>query len=128
MCVLALVTGLGIAGCRDFHLSTSGFDLGPNPASPGDVVVVTFVLNLIPTQRHTIRVFIDDSEQMSVTRTDAPPVPVVLEIGDATDLIAKYGVGTRLVYVRVTADDSGNSTSTRSAGLELRDGSGEQED
>jgi hypothetical protein len=125
--VVPLIVMIVTAACRDFHLSMSGFDLGPSPASPGQTVVVSFVLNLVPSQRHTIRVFIDGAEHMSVTRTENPPAPVILELGDAADLIARYGVGVHVVYIETEAHDSGGATRTRSAGLELRDSSSQEE-
>jgi hypothetical protein len=127
VCVVPLIVVIVTAACRDFHLSMSGFDLGPSPAAPGQAVVVSFVLHLVPLQRHTIRVFIDGSEHMSVTRTENPAAPVVLEIGDAADLIARYGLGVHVVHVETEAHDSGGVTRTRSAGLELQDSSNQEE-
>jgi hypothetical protein len=116
---IALCASLGTAGCRDFHLSTTGIDIGPTPAHPGDTVVLSFVLNLVPTQRHTMKVFVDDTEHLSITSSELPAVPVIIELGDAADLITAYGTGQHVVYVRVEAHESGGATETRSAVLEL---------
>jgi hypothetical protein len=124
--IAGLLAAIAVAGCRDFHLSTGGLDLGPNPALPGQTVVASFVLNLIPAQQHTIRVFIDDSEHLKDTRTGTPPLPVIVEIGEAGDLIAEYGAGTHVVYIEIEAQDSGRSTRTRPAGLELQESTGEE--
>jgi hypothetical protein len=116
----ALWTMLGLTGCREFHLTTSNPDIGPTPAFPGDDVVVTFFLSLIPTQTHTITVFIDNAEHLSVTNNGAPTIPVVVELGDAAGLIATYGEGVHVVHIAVEARESGGSTRTASVGLDLR--------
>ena len=121
MIVVAFAAILGVAGCRDFHLSTAGLDIGPNPAFPGDTVVASFILDLIPAQRHTIIVHIDDTELMRVTDSAAPTIPVILELGDAADIIADHGVGEHVLQVEVQAHDSGGSTRTRAVVLELRE-------
>lgn len=111
---------LGLTGCREFHLSTSRLDIGPNPAVPGDDVTASFILSLIPTQTHTITVFIDNVEHLSVTSAGAPTIPVIVEMGDAAGLIAMYGEGVHAVHIAVEARESGGSTRTAAVGLELR--------
>lgn len=124
--VLTAAVAVAVAGCREFHLSVGSLDLGPNPASPGQTVIASFVLNLVPAQRHTIRVFIDDTEHSLETRTGLPPVPVTIEIGEAGDLIAEYGEGMHVVYIEIEADDRGRTARTRPTGLELRASTGEE--
>lgn len=120
MLLVAMGAAFWTAACGEFHLSTSNLDLGPRPAFPGDTVVLSFRLNLIPTQRHTIIVHIDDEVHMRVSSTDAPAIPVVLPIGDAADLITRYGAGDHVLQIAVEAHDSGEVTRTRSVILELR--------
>lgn len=104
-------------GCGDFHMSTSDLDIGPNPAVPGNMVVASFLLSLIPVQNHTIIVIIDDTEHMRVTSSEPPPIPVVLQLGDAGDLITQYGAGEHDVYIMVHAGDE--SSRTQSVPLQL---------
>ena len=108
----------GLMGCGgDFHLSTSNLDIGPNPAVPGDMVVASFLVSLLPTQNHTIVVIIDDEEHMRVESNDPPPIPVVIQLGDAADLIATYGLGDHEVYIQVHARDE--AARTQSVVLQL---------
>lgn len=109
MALVAAVAVLAI-GCGDFHMTTSDLSLAPNPAVPGDNVVASFLLSLVPTQSHTIIVIIDDSEHMRVTSSQAPPVPVVLELGDAAELISEYGAGEHDVHIVVHAGDEASRT------------------
>lgn len=117
--VAALIGLLGIAACEDLHLATGSLDIGPNPAFPGDAVVASFILELLPTQQHSIVVFIDEQEHLRETRSDPPPTPVILELGDAGDLIASYGAGEHAVHVEVNV--AKESTRTQSVTLELRE-------
>ncbi|HEX6309266.1 MAG TPA: hypothetical protein VFZ69_13815 [Longimicrobiales bacterium] len=120
----ALAAGLAAAvaavGCGgDFHLSASDLQIGPDPAVPGDLVVATFVLRLIPTQSHTIIVMIDDTEHMRLTSDQAPMNPVILDIGDAGDLIADYGTGDHTMYILVNANESDERTRTQAVAFRL---------
>jgi hypothetical protein len=112
----ALTVGiaLGVAGCEEFHLSTAALQIVPDPARPGDPVMAMFVLRLIPMQRHTMIVAIDGAEHLRVTRDDLTEIPVVIELGDAADLIATYGPGdhTARVEVRVPAANESSHTGT----------------
>ena len=110
-----------IAGCNNFHISTSDMVISPNPAVPGDAVVATFVLNLIPQQSHTMIVVIDDTEYLRLTSTDDTRAPITIQLGDAADLIAQYGVGEHAAYVRVIANESDEATRTQAVGFELRE-------
>jgi hypothetical protein len=114
---------LAIAGCEDFHMSASDLAISPSPAVPGDAVTATFLLSLLPTQRHTIIVIIDETEHMRVTSSEAPSIPVVLQLGDAADLIEAYGTGEHDAYIIVHAND--DASRTQSARFELNAGTGE---
>lgn len=117
----AFAAVLAIAACfGDFHLSASQLEIGPNPAGPGDVVVVSFVVTIAPIQRHTIRVMIDDTEHVVVTGTEQPPQPYVVTLGDAADLITAYGVGAHSLRVEVRAEEENRTARTRTATFELR--------
>jgi hypothetical protein len=113
---------LAISACLgDFHLSASSLDIGPNPAAPGDVVVASFFLTLAPLQRYTVIVLIDGTEHQRETRSDAPPRPYVITLGDAADLISTYGTGVHSVRIEVRAEEEGETTRTQSVNLELRE-------
>ncbi|HSK21370.1 MAG TPA: hypothetical protein VK912_19595 [Longimicrobiales bacterium] len=112
---------LAVAGCNNFHISTSDMVISPNPAVPGDAVVATFVLNLVPQQSHTMIVVIDDMEHLRLTSSDDTRAPVTIQLGDAADLIAQYGAGEHAAYVRVIANASDEATRTQTVGFELRE-------
>jgi hypothetical protein len=114
----------GLMGCGgDFHLSASTLDIGPNPAVSGEIVVASFFMNLIPTQNHTIVVIIDDAEHLRLESNDPPPIPVVIQLGNAADLIATYGLGDHEVYVQVHARDE--AARTQSVVLQLTEAEAE---
>lgn len=108
---LAVIAMPGLMGCGgDFHLSTSNLDVGPNPAVPGDMMVASFLMSLIPTENHTIIVIIDDAEHLRLESNEPPPIPVVIQLGDAADLIDTYGLGEHEMYVQVHARDEAART------------------
>lgn len=110
------------SGCgQDIILSTSNLEIGPDPAQPGDVVVASFILTLVPTQSHTIIVFIDDTEHLSVTSSEPPAAPTLLEIGDAADLIDTYGTGVHSAYVEVRLNERNETSRTQADSFELQD-------
>jgi hypothetical protein len=106
----------------DFHMSTSNVDVTPVSASPGDVLVVRFLLSLLPPQSHTMVVFIDDTEHMRLTVDGAPDIPVVIELGAAVDLLSRYGAGVHSLYIQVRANDEDETTRTATVGFELDQG------
>ncbi|HUG39153.1 MAG TPA: hypothetical protein VMM12_01645 [Longimicrobiales bacterium] len=113
----ALVLALGLilagTGCSDdFLLSASDLEIGPDPASPGDAMVATLLVTLIPTQHHTYVLFIDEEEHLRVSSDEQPAIPVIIELGDAAALIDAYGTGAHTAYVEVRLDDSGRSART----------------
>ena len=114
----ALLAALA-AACSEFHLSTGDLNIAPNPAVPGDLVVAAFGVRVIPAQRHTIVVFIDDEEHTRVTSSTAPATPVVIELGDAAALIATYGAGAHSAYVEVHVPEENARTRTRSTTFQL---------
>jgi hypothetical protein len=116
----ALIAVLAFTACDDFHLSASDLDIGPDPAVPGDVVVASFVLSLVPIQPHTIILSIDDTEHLRVTSNERPPIPYVIALGDAADLIAAYGTGTHTARVEVRAEEKGETARTQSVAFELQ--------
>ena len=117
----ALAAAFAITGCfGDFHLTAAELQIGPNPAVPGDVVVASFILSVAPVQRHTVRVFINNTEHLTQTSTEQPAVPTVITLGDATALIATYGVGTHTAHIEVHAEDADRTARTKTVGFELR--------
>jgi hypothetical protein len=92
-----------LSGCGDFHLAATNLDIGPDPAVPGDMMVASFLMSLIPTQNHTIVLIIDDEEHMRIDSNEAPPIPYVIQLGDAAGLIDMYGLGAHTAYVQAHA-------------------------
>ncbi|MGH7678313.1 MAG: hypothetical protein ACRENU_07600 [Gemmatimonadaceae bacterium] len=116
-----LVAMLALTACLDdFHLSASNLDIGPNPAVPGDTLVASFLVSMIPVQRHTVIVTIDNAEYLRVTSNERPPIPYVITLGDAADLIATYGAGAHVARVEVRAEEKGESARTQSVSFELQ--------
>lgn len=112
---------LSAAGCdSDFVLSASNLQIGPNPARPGDQVVASFIVTLVPTQPHTILVMIDGAEHLRVSSDEAPAVPTLLDLGDAGDLIETYGSGEHAAHVEVHLTERGEVARSQSAIFELR--------
>ena len=120
----ALAALLVLTACSDlggFRLRASDLEIAPTPAGPGDQMVATFIVILAPVQRHTVVLIINDREHSRVTSNEAPPIPYVISLGDAADMIATYGIGTHFARVEVHADDANESAGTRSVPFELRD-------
>jgi hypothetical protein len=120
----ALMVGaiLATSACfGDFHLSATNLQIGPNPAVPGDELVASVLIALVPTQRHTIILRIDDTEHLRVTSNEAPAIPTLIQMGEASALITQYGVGTHTAYVEVRAEDEDETARTQAVGFELRE-------
>ena len=120
----ALAIFLATIACSDLgslRLRASDLEIGPNPAVPGDQVVATLIVLLAPVQPHTVVLTINGTEHSRISSSEAPPLPYVIQLGDAADLIATYGTGTHFARVEVHAEDANESASTRSVSFELRD-------
>jgi hypothetical protein len=116
----AFAAVLAVTACLGgLTLSASGLQIAPNPASPGDVVVASFHLVLVPLQPHTVVVTIDNREHHRVTSSETPGQPFVITLGDAADLIAEYGAGSHVARVEVRAEEAGETARTQSVGFEL---------
>ncbi len=116
-----LAAALALTACADdLHLSASGLEIGPSPAMPGDQVVASVVLIVAPVQRHTIILTIDSVEHLRVTSSEVPPLPYVITLGDAADLIAAYGTGAHSARVALRAEEANESVRTQSVSFELR--------
>jgi hypothetical protein len=120
----ALAALLAMTACSDLgglRLSASNLSIGPNPAVPGDQVVASFIVLLAPVQPHTVVLTINGTEHTRVSSSEAPPLPYVIQLGDAADLIAAYGTGTHSARAEVHAEESNETARTRSVSFELRD-------
>lgn len=117
--VLAAV--LAITACLDdFHLSARNLEIAPIPAVPGDAVVASVIVSVIPMQRHTIVVIIDNKEHLRLTGTEAPPRPLLIQLGDAADLITEYGTGMHSAQVEIIAEVKNESARTPPVTFELQ--------
>lgn len=120
----ARVMFLAIIACSDLgslRLRASDLQIGPNPAVPGDQMTATLIVLLAPVQPHTVVLTINGTEHSRISSSEAPPLPYVIQLGDAADLISAYGTGTHSARVEVHAEDANESASTRSVTFELRD-------
>lgn len=130
VCARARVTLLSLAvaaaaGCGDdLHLSVVQLDVGPDPARPGDRVQASVEVNILPAQRHGIFVFIEGEEHLRQSGDGQPPVPLILELGDAAALIETYGVGEKEVYVEVRLQESNRLARSRAETFVLEAGGG----
>ena len=110
-CAAALT--LGVAACGDFALSARNLQISPDTAYPGDSVVFAFELIVFPAQQFTIAALIDGATHLTEVRTEQAAGPVVINAGDAADLIGQYGVGTHEGAIEVRLQ-SGERTATAS--------------
>lgn len=118
--VAAILLAIGAGACgNDLLLSVYDLDVGPSPAQPGDLVRATFRVDLIPFQSQAYVVRIDGEEHVRVTAEGRPAEPVVIELGDAADLIADYGLGAHAVQVEVHALEDGETARSNITALEL---------
>lgn len=122
---LALLLAAATAGCsEDLHLSVVQLDVGPDPARPGDLVQASVEVNILPAQGHAIFLFVDGQEHLRQSNSGAPPIPVILQLGDAATLIETYGAGEKEVYVEVRLDASGHLARSRAETFVLEAGGG----
>lgn len=122
---LALMLGtiVATAACsEDFLLSARNLDIGPDPAQPGDQMVATFFVEMIPVQPHTYILLIDGEEHLRVEGEEPPEFPVTIELGDASDLIDAHGTGEHVAQVQVRLDESGRTARTETIAFELQNG------
>ncbi|MBI4419262.1 MAG: hypothetical protein HY560_00405 [Gemmatimonadetes bacterium] len=111
-CAVALV--LAAAACSDLLLAARELEIGPNPAQPGDTVTFVFQLTVVPAQSFTVIVLIDETEHTRVTRDELANGPFEIKVGDAADLIARYGVGTHTGNIEVQLNERNRITGTQS--------------
>lgn len=103
-----------------FHLSASNLQIGPNPAAPGDEVVATFNMSIAPLERYSVILLINGAEHVRVTSSSTPSTPYILVLGDAADLITKYGTGAHSARIEVLAEEQNERARTQSYNFELR--------
>lgn len=89
----------------DLLLVAGDLEIFPNPAEPGDSVKFVFQLTLVPKHRYLAKVLINETEHLRVERFEAINGPVEINVGDAADLIARYGEGLHRGVVEVEVTD-----------------------
>lgn len=120
MIIGALGVMLASAACdSDFILSAYNLEIGPSPAGPGDMVVASFRVDLLPTQAHTVTIVVDGEDYLTVSREGPPTNPVLLELGDASTLIESLGTGAHVAHVEVHAIRDNKTARSASAVFEL---------
>ena len=108
MMALVGVGGLLLATSRcgpDVLVGVSGLEIVPDSAEAGQLVSFTFKLTVVPAQGFTLIARIDGNEQTRLVLYAAEDGPFTIDIGDAADLIAAYGLGTHEGAVEVRLDE-----------------------
>jgi len=119
--LLPLLLAPAALGCgSDLMASVSGLQVEPTPASAGDEVRLVFLLQVIPERSYTITVFIDGEEHGSRTRTESVSGSAEYVLGDAADLIARYGIGVHQARVRLDIPQDSRTLETQEASFELQ--------
>ncbi len=103
-CAIALVLAAG-ACTADLLLAAQELEISPSPALPGDTVTFVFQLTVVPAQSYTVIVLIDGTEHLRVTRVELVNGPFEIKLGDAADLIARYGAGTHTGDIEVQLNE-----------------------
>lgn len=64
-----------------------------------------FNLTLVPRHQYVAKVLINGNEYLRISRFEAINGPVEINVGDAADLIARFGAGTHRGAVEVEIPD-----------------------
>lgn len=108
----AVALGMALSACGpDLLLGVSNLQIAPDPAQPGDSVRFSFRLTLLPAHEYTVIAYINETEHTRVTGVGAFDGVIVVEMGDAADLITQYGTGVHEASIAVRLDD-GNGAAT----------------
>ena len=91
----------------------------PATAQPGDEVSLTFQLTAISSGSITLLALIDNDEFTSQTIPGAFAGPFEWILGDAAELIDRYGTGTHSAAVSAVDIGTGTTVSTNPATFEL---------
>ncbi|GBD32489.1 hypothetical protein HRbin33_01456 [bacterium HR33] len=104
LCAAAVALSVALSCSSDLLLVAGDLEVFPNPAQPGDSVKFVFQLTVVPKSRYVAKVLINDTEHLRLERFEAINGPMEINLGDAADLIARYGEGIHrgLVEVEVT--------------------------
>jgi hypothetical protein len=93
------------------QLAAVDLQISPNPAQPGEAVTFSFRLTVIPAQAYTVVALVDGTEHIQTDGFAAVDGPVSVEMGDASDLITRYGLGMHVGAVEVRLEDRNRTTS-----------------
>jgi hypothetical protein len=113
-----IAIGGGIACKPDLRLGATGLQIVPDPAYQGQAVTGSFRLTIIPAHGYIVTLRIDDVVHDSVAGSGAFDGSFTMDVGNATDLIARYGAGVREAAVLVRLDDGHTARSSRTFTLE----------
>ena len=121
--VLAITVGIVaivMSGCvGDLILSTSNLQVNPNPAVPGQTVVFTFILTVVPEHSFRVVALVDDLEHTSKDYATTLSGPFDFVVGTADELIAQYGVGEHTARVEIRLLDQDNVARSAAVSFEL---------
>ena len=119
-----LIIGVGVAATacnlgNDLTLEVYELQVVPSPAQAGDEVSLTFELIAISSGSITLLVLIDNDEYTSQTIPGAFAGPFEWILGDAAELIDRYGAGIHSAAISVVDIGTGTSVSTNPVSFEL---------
>ncbi len=122
--LLATLGGLlFFPGCSsDLLLVAGDLEIFPNPAEPGDSVKFVMQLTLVPKHRYVAKVLINETEHLRLERFEAINGPVEINVGDAADLIARYGEGIHRGSVEVEVTEKSQIVRSGARDFWLRKG------
>jgi hypothetical protein len=99
---------LAVSGCSESRVYDIGvLEVGPNPVQPDDLVTFTFGLTVVPERNFTVTAFVDTTAHASQTLQRGYDGLFEFVVGQGSDLVAAYGVGSHQAVVQVRIIDDG---------------------
>lgn len=115
---LLAALALGAVVASGACLSTSSLfatdlDVQPDTAQAGDTVAFVFYLQAIPSQTITVKALVDGTEMVTLESAGLFDGMYSVDVGDAADLIARFGTGTHGGQVEVRSLEEGRTVRTQ---------------
>ena len=108
LCCVLLGCGLG----TDVTIEAFDLQVVPSPAQEGDFVSLYFTLTVVASGTVVLAAMIDDEEYSTQTAPRLFSGVFEWGLGDAGDLIDRFGLGDHTVQVQVRAPDSDRVATT----------------
>lgn len=123
--VVAAAVTLGcvlvVSGCSESRVYSIGvLQVEPDPVQPDDLVRFTFGLTVVPERNFTVTAFIDTTAHASQTLQRGYDGLFEFVVGQGSDLVAAYGVGSHQAVVHVRINDDGFLLRTETTGFVLQ--------